>query len=64
MMDGKGGQIYIVTDSSDKDPVNPTPGRSASLSSKVIRLGSCPADMFIHLQEELLVTIDGRTTNG
>lgn len=65
---GKGGQIYVVTDSSDKDAVNPTPGtlRFAVIQEEPLWI-IFAADMLIHLREELLVnsfkTIDGRGRN-
>ncbi|KAG2537726.1 hypothetical protein PVAP13_9NG268573 [Panicum virgatum] len=62
---GKGGPLYVVTDSSDRDPVNPAPG---TLRHAVIQEGPLwivfAADMTIRLSQELLVnsykTIDGR----
>ncbi|XAR50086.1 Pectate lyase [Bertholletia excelsa] len=62
---GKGGPIYIVTDPSDDDVVNPKPG---TLRYGVIRDEPLwiifARDMVIRLQQELLVnshkTIDGR----
>ncbi|KQJ96954.1 probable pectate lyase 5 [Brachypodium distachyon] len=65
---GKGGPLYVVTDSSDRDPVNPSPG---TLRHAVIQEGPLwivfAADMTIRLNEELLVnsykTIDGRGAN-
>ncbi|THU73520.1 hypothetical protein C4D60_Mb04t23740 [Musa balbisiana] len=64
-MGGKGGPIYVVTDPSDRDPVNPALG---TLRYGVIQEGplwiTFAGDMTIHLNEELLVnsfkTIDGR----
>nr|XP_018686504.1 PREDICTED: probable pectate lyase 12 isoform X2 [Musa acuminata subsp. malaccensis] len=64
-MGGKGGPIYVVTDPSDQDPVNPALG---TLRYGVIQEGPLwiifAGDMTIHLNEELLVnsfkTIDGR----
>ncbi|KAK1352421.1 Pectate lyase [Heracleum sosnowskyi] len=62
---GKGGPIYVVTDPSDDDVINPKPG---TLRHAVIQTGplwitfSC--DMSIKLQQELIMTcnktIDGR----
>ncbi|KAJ3682432.1 hypothetical protein LUZ60_015005 [Juncus effusus] len=65
---GKGGPIYVVTDSSDRDPVNPTPG---TLRHAVIQEGPLwivfGSDMTIRLNEELLMnsfkTLDGRGKN-
>ncbi|KAH7662966.1 Pectate lyase protein [Dioscorea alata] len=62
---GKNGQFYVVTDSSDPDPVNPRPGtlRYAAIQDDPLWI-TFAADMTIHLSEELLVnsfkTIDGR----
>ncbi|KAG0449512.1 hypothetical protein HPP92_027271 [Vanilla planifolia] len=62
---GKGGQIYLVTDSSDSDPVNPVPGtlRHAVIQEEPLWI-VFSADMTIRLAEELLVnsfkTLDGR----
>ncbi|XP_061995993.1 probable pectate lyase 18 [Rosa rugosa] len=64
-MGGKGGQIYIVTDSSDRDPANPTPGtlRHAVIQTEPLWI-IFSADMTIKLKVELIVnsfkTIDGR----
>ncbi|XP_022138994.1 probable pectate lyase 18 [Momordica charantia] len=65
---GKGGKIYIVSDSSDSDPANPTPG---TLRHAVIQFEPLwiifSADMTIRLKYELIVnsfkTIDGRGAN-
>ncbi|KAG8083695.1 hypothetical protein GUJ93_ZPchr0016g2586 [Zizania palustris] len=65
---GKGGPMYVVTDSSDRDPVNPAPG---TLRYGAIQEGPLwivfATDMSIRLNEELLVnsykTIDGRGAN-
>ncbi|KAG1354849.1 putative pectate lyase 12 [Cocos nucifera] len=65
---GKGGPIYAVTDSSDRDPVNPAPG---TLRYGAIQEGPLwivfAGDMTIRLNEELIVnsfkTIDGRGAN-
>ncbi|KAJ8445053.1 hypothetical protein Cgig2_022573 [Carnegiea gigantea] len=62
---GKGGQIYVVTDSSDPDPVNPRPGtlRYAVLKEEPLWIVFA-SDMTIKLRYELIVnshkTIDGR----
>nr|CAD1836034.1 unnamed protein product [Ananas comosus var. bracteatus] len=62
---GKGGPLYVVTDSSDLDPVNPTPGtlRHAAIQEGPLWIVFA-ADMTIRLNEELLVnsfkTLDGR----
>jgi len=62
---GKGGPLYVVTDSSDGDPVNPAPGtlRHAAIQEGPLWIVFA-ADMTIRLREELLVnsykTIDGR----
>ncbi|KAI9121069.1 hypothetical protein K1719_008102 [Acacia pycnantha] len=65
---GLGGPIYVVTDSSDEDLVNPKPG---TLRHGVIQKGPLwiifSRSMVIKLKEELLVssdkTIDGRGAN-
>ncbi|KAI9075215.1 hypothetical protein K1719_042824 [Acacia pycnantha] len=65
---GLGGPIYVVTDSSDNDVVNPKPG---TLRQGVIQKGPLwiifSRSMVIKLKEELLVssdkTIDGRGAN-
>ncbi|KAL8117143.1 putative pectate lyase P59 [Apium graveolens] len=62
---GKGGPIYVVTDPSDDDMVNPKPG---TLRHAVIQTGPLwiifAHDMTIRLQQELIMqgdkTIDGR----
>ncbi|KAF9597188.1 hypothetical protein IFM89_016329 [Coptis chinensis] len=65
---GKGGQIYQVTDSSDNDPVNPTPGtlRYAVIQDDPLWI-VFSGNMLITLKEELIVnsykTIDGRGAN-
>ncbi|KAK6933441.1 Pectate lyase [Dillenia turbinata] len=65
---GKGGQIYVVTDSSDHDPVNPTPGtlRHAVIQTEPLWI-IFSANMMIKLTTELIVnsykTIDGRGAN-
>uniref|UniRef100_A0A7N0RDY3 Pectate lyase n=1 Tax=Kalanchoe fedtschenkoi TaxID=63787 RepID=A0A7N0RDY3_KALFE len=62
---GKGGQIYVVTDSSDHDVVNPTPGtlRYAVMQEQPLWI-IFSADMTIKLKHELILTsyktIDGR----
>lgn len=62
---GKGGQIYVVTDSSDEDAVNPKPGtlRYAVIQDEPLWV-VFSANMMIRLREELIVnsfkTIDGR----
>ncbi|XP_021750323.1 probable pectate lyase 18 [Chenopodium quinoa] len=65
---GKGGQIYVVTDSSDSDPVNPKPGtlRYGVLQDDPLWI-IFSSDMTIKLKYELIVssykTIDGRGAN-
>ncbi|XP_010267234.1 PREDICTED: probable pectate lyase 5 [Nelumbo nucifera] len=65
---GKGGQIYVVTDSSDRDPVNPTPGtlRYAVIQNEPLWI-VFSGNMMIRLKQELIVnsfkTIDGRGAN-
>ncbi|XP_022990332.1 probable pectate lyase 12 [Cucurbita maxima] len=67
-MGGKGGQIYIVTDSSDTDPVNPRPGtlRYAVVQDEPLWIVFA-ADMTIKLKYELMMnsykTLDGRGAN-
>ncbi|XP_009778380.1 probable pectate lyase 5 [Nicotiana sylvestris] len=67
-MGGKNGQIYVVTDSSDRDTVNPTPGtlRHAVVQEEPLWIVFA-ADMVIKLKHELIVnsykTIDGRGAN-
>ncbi|XP_060675594.1 probable pectate lyase 18 isoform X2 [Ziziphus jujuba] len=67
-MGGKGGQIYVVTDSSDRDAANPIPGtlRHAVIQTEPLWI-VFSADMTIKLKHELIVnsfkTIDGRGTN-
>ncbi|KAK7392494.1 hypothetical protein VNO78_20934 [Psophocarpus tetragonolobus] len=62
---GKGGQFYIVTDSSDDDPVNPKPGtlRYAVIQNEPLWI-VFPTNMMIKLSQELIFnsykTIDGR----
>ncbi|GAA0145501.1 lyase [Lithospermum erythrorhizon] len=65
---GKGGQIYVVTDSSDQDMVNPKPGtlRFAVIQDEPLWI-VFSANMVIKLRHELIVnsrkTIDGRGAN-
>ncbi|XXG53207.1 hypothetical protein AAC387_Pa03g1342 [Persea americana] len=65
---GRNGQIYVVTDSSDRDPVNPTPGtlRYAVIQTEPLWI-IFSGDMLIRLKQELIVnsfkTIDGRGAN-
>ncbi|GKD16587.1 probable pectate lyase 5 [Tanacetum coccineum] len=65
---GKGGLYYIVTDSSDHDVVNPTPGtlRHAVLQTEPLWI-IFASSMLINLKHELIVnsykTIDGRGVN-
>ncbi|XP_027365765.1 probable pectate lyase 18 [Abrus precatorius] len=67
-MGGKGGQIYVVTDSSDRDPANPTPGtlRHAVIQDEPLWIVFA-ADMTITLKHELIFnsykTVDGRGAN-
>lgn len=67
-MGGKGGQIYVVTDSSDSDPVNPRPGtlRYAVVQDEPLWIVFA-ADMTIKLKYELMMnsykTLDGRGAN-
>ncbi|OAY29557.1 probable pectate lyase 5 [Manihot esculenta] len=62
---GKDGRIYVVTDSSDDDAVNPKPGtlRHAVIQDEPLWI-IFKRDMVIKLKQELLVssfkTIDGR----
>uniref|UniRef100_A0A5B7C9S9 Pectate lyase n=1 Tax=Davidia involucrata TaxID=16924 RepID=A0A5B7C9S9_DAVIN len=62
---GKGGQIYVVTDSSDHDAANPTPGtlRHAVIQTQPLWI-IFSTNMLIKLKHELIVssykTIDGR----
>ena len=62
---GKGGEFYIVTDSSDDDPVNPKPGtlRYAVIQNEPLWI-VFPSNMMIKLSQELIFnsykTIDGR----
>ncbi|KAL5709909.1 pectate lyase [Ranunculus cassubicifolius] len=65
---GKGGQIYTVTDSSDNNPVNPTPGtlRYGVIQEEPLWI-IFSGNMKINLKAELIVnnykTIDGRGAN-
>ncbi|EXB96167.1 hypothetical protein L484_017015 [Morus notabilis] len=65
---GKGGQIYVVSDSSDRDPARPVPGtlRHAVIQTEPLWI-VFSADMTIKLQHELIMnsfkTIDGRGAN-
>ncbi|XP_047308410.1 probable pectate lyase 12 [Impatiens glandulifera] len=62
---GKGGRYYIVTDSSDHDPVNPRPGtlRYAVIQDEPLWI-VFSSNMAIQLKEELIFnsykTVDGR----
>ncbi|XP_027069432.2 probable pectate lyase 12 [Coffea arabica] len=65
---GKGGRYYVVTDSSDHDPVNPAPGtlRYAVIQTEPLWIVFA-ANMVISLSEELIFnsykTLDGRGAN-
>ncbi|KAF5733716.1 pectate lyase 13-like [Tripterygium wilfordii] len=65
---GKGGQIYVVTDSSDRNPANPTPGtlRHAIIQNEPLWIVFA-SNMLIKLKHELIFnsykTIDGRGVN-
>ncbi|MQL84825.1 hypothetical protein Taro_017339 [Colocasia esculenta] len=65
---GKGGQIYVVNDSSDDNPVNAKPGtlRFAVIQEEPLWI-VFSANMMIRLKAELIVnsfkTIDGRGAN-
>ncbi|XP_021897722.1 probable pectate lyase 13 [Carica papaya] len=65
---GKGGKIYIVTDSSDRNPANPTPGtlRHAVIQTEPLWI-IFSSNMLINLRHELIInsykTIDGRGAN-
>ncbi|RHN82478.1 putative pectate lyase [Medicago truncatula] len=67
-MGGKGGQIYIVTDSSDNDPANPVPGtlRHAVIQDEPLWI-IFSSSMTINLRHELIFnsykTVDGRGAN-
>ncbi|XP_009103942.1 probable pectate lyase 13 [Brassica rapa] len=62
---GKNGRIYVVTDSSDNNPANPTPGtlRHAVIQEEPLWI-VFSSNMFIRLKQELIInsykTIDGR----
>ncbi|KAL0395735.1 UNVERIFIED_CONTAM: Pectate lyase [Sesamum calycinum] len=64
-MGGKGGRIYVVTDSGNDDPVNPRPGtlRHAVIQDEPLWI-IFKRDMVIRLNQELVMnshkTIDGR----
>ncbi|KAG8645287.1 probable pectate lyase 13 [Manihot esculenta] len=65
---GRGGQIYVVTDSSDHDPANPTPGtlRYGVIQNEPLWI-IFSTSMAIKLRHELIFnsykTIDGRGAN-
>ncbi|KDP30495.1 hypothetical protein JCGZ_16174 [Jatropha curcas] len=65
---GFGGQIYVVTDSSDHDPANPTPGtlRYGVIQNEPLWI-TFSTSMTIKLKHELIFnsykTIDGRGAN-
>ncbi|XP_019186174.1 PREDICTED: probable pectate lyase 12 [Ipomoea nil] len=65
---GKGGRYYVVTDSSDPDPVNPPPGtlRYAVIQTEPLWIVFA-ASMTIRLSQELIFnsykTLDGRGAN-
>lgn len=65
---GKGGRFYVVTDSSDHDPVNPAPGtlRYAVIQTEPLWIVFATS-MIIRLSEELIFnsykTLDGRGAN-
>ncbi|KAI4302315.1 hypothetical protein MLD38_038076 [Melastoma candidum] len=65
---GKGGEFYVVTDSSDIDPANPKQGtlRFAVIQDEPLWI-TFSADMTIQLRHELIMnsykTIDGRGAN-
>nr|GMD37069.1 probable pectate lyase 5 isoform X1 [Ipomoea batatas] len=67
-MGGKGGKIYIVSDSSDSDTVEPKPGtlRHAVIQTEPLWI-IFAADMTIKLKHELIFnsykTVDGRGAN-
>ncbi|CAH8385932.1 unnamed protein product [Eruca vesicaria subsp. sativa] len=62
---GKNGKIYVVTDSSDNNPANPTPGtlRHAVIQEEPLWI-IFSSDTSIRLKQELIInsfkTIDGR----
>ncbi|KAJ4829832.1 hypothetical protein Tsubulata_016544 [Turnera subulata] len=65
---GRGGQIYVVTDSSDHDPANPTPGtlRYGVIQNEPLWI-VFETNMVIKLKHELIFnsykTLDGRGAN-
>ncbi|KAJ8546391.1 hypothetical protein K7X08_018974 [Anisodus acutangulus] len=65
---GRNGQIYVVTDSGNDDPVNPKPGtlRHAVIQDEPLWI-IFKRDMVIQLKQELVMnsykTIDGRGTS-
>ncbi|KAL3528334.1 hypothetical protein ACH5RR_007656 [Cinchona calisaya] len=61
---GKGGRIYVVTDNSDNDLVNPKPGtlRHALIQPEPLWI-IFKKDMLIRLTEELIMTSD-KTIDG
>ncbi|GLT70170.1 hypothetical protein SLA2020_422670 [Shorea laevis] len=65
---GKGGRVYVVTDSSDHDPVNPAPGtlRHAVIQDEPLWI-IFSTNMVIKLKHELIFnsykTLDGRGAN-
>ena len=65
---GRGGQIYVVTDSSDQDPANPKPGtlRYGVIQDQPLWI-IFSSNMVIKLKHELIFnsykTIDGRGAN-
>lgn len=65
---GRGGQIYVVTDSSDHDPANPTPGtlRYGVIQNEPLWI-IFSTSMTIKLKHELIFnsykTVDGRGAN-
>ncbi|KAI4314207.1 hypothetical protein L6164_027140 [Bauhinia variegata] len=65
---GKGGKIYVVTDSSDNDMLNPKPGtlRHAVIQNEPLWI-IFARSMVIYLKQELIMnshkTIDGRGAN-
>ncbi|GKV34203.1 hypothetical protein SLEP1_g42600 [Rubroshorea leprosula] len=65
---GRGGRFYVVTDSSDHDPANPTPGtlRHAVIQDEPLWI-IFSTNMIIKLKHELIFnsykTVDGRGAN-
>ncbi|GMH28389.1 hypothetical protein Nepgr_030232 [Nepenthes gracilis] len=65
---GRNGRLYVVTDHSDDDPVNPKPGtlRHAAIQEEPLWI-VFKRDMSIELKQELIMnsfkTIDGRGSN-